>query len=239
MDRFGSENSIRFNRQDLAVKDPATDEKLPLDEGIEEMRVYLELQRFANVNAKNSDGFHDARSLRSRIESFLGTFEQGILTRYDVSPTGLEKSQAFDYELSDGSAVRYLFFPRPSTEHGKIYSGLVGRKTKGVAGSNGDLDILKELAFKESYESMKGGAGIRVATETKDKGGKQGVTKITRLSKDGTEEVRAYPVFDNEGKVYVRAENVLDTLGMLTQRYTSTPTQLKVDLFAAPPIYLR
>ncbi|MBU1201770.1 MAG: hypothetical protein KKF46_01200 [Nanoarchaeota archaeon] len=91
MDRFGSENSTRFNRQDLAVKDPKTDEKLPLDEEIEEMRVYLELERFANVNTKNSDGFHDARSLRSRIESFLGAFEQGILERYGVSPAGLEK----------------------------------------------------------------------------------------------------------------------------------------------------
>ncbi|MBU1201769.1 MAG: hypothetical protein KKF46_01205 [Nanoarchaeota archaeon] len=140
--------------------------------------------------------------------------------------------------MSDESAVRYLFFPRPSTEHGKIYSGLVGRKTKGIAGSNGDLDILKELAFKESYESMKGGAGIRVATKTTDKSAK-GETKIVRISKDGAQEERVYPVFDNEGKVYVRVGNVLDTLGMLTQRHTSTPTQLKIDLFAAPPTYLR
>lgn len=238
MDRFRSENSTRFNKQDLAVMDPKTDEKLPLDERIEEMRVYLELERFANVNAKNADGFHDARSLKSRIESFLGVFEQGIINRYGVSPTRLLASLAFDYELSDGSAVRYLFFPKPSTEHGKIYSGLRGKETKNIARSTGDLDILKELAFKEPYEYVRGGAGIRVATETTDKSAK-GNTRILRLSKGDTQEERVYPVFNNEGKVYVRVGNVLDTLGMLTQRHTSTPTQLKIDLFAAPPAYLR
>ncbi len=237
MDRFRTENSTRFNKQDLAVKDPKTDEKLPLDEKIEEMCVYLELKRFANLNPKNADGFHDARSLRSRIESFLRVFEQGIIDRYGISPVGLGESQAFDYELGDGSAVRYLFFPRPSTEYGKIYSGLVGRETKNIAASNGDLDILRELAFKTSYGYMRGGAGIRVSTETADKSA-EAKTKIVRLSKDGTQEERVYPVFDSKGKVYARVGNVLDTLGMLTQRHTSTPTQLKIDFFAAPPRYL-
>lgn len=238
MNRFVSENSTRFNRQDLAVNDSETDKKLQLDEKVEEMRVYLELKRFAKINAKNADGFHDARSLRSRINSFLVVFEQGIINRYGVSPAGLEESQAFDYELSDGSAVRYLFFPRPSTEHGKIYSGLVGRETKNIVASNGDLDILKELAFKEPYEYIRGGSGVRVATETKDKSAK-GKTEIVRVSKDGAEDVRVYPVFDNDGKVYVRVESVLDTLRIITKQFSSTSTQLKVDLFAAPPVYLK
>jgi hypothetical protein len=238
MDRFRSENSSRSNKPYLAVKDPKTNKEFPLDTEIKEMCVYLELARFANINAKNADGFHDARSLKSRIELFLSVFEQGIINRYGVSPTGLGESQAFDYELSDGSAVRYLFYPKPSTEYGEIYSRLVGRKTKNITASNGDLDILKELAFKDPYEYMREGAGIRVSTETTDKSAK-GKTKIVRLSKDGSQEERVYPVFDNEGKVYVRVGNVLDTLGMLTQQHTSTPTKLKIDLFAAPPAYLR
>ena len=238
MNRFESENSTKFNRQDLAVQDPETDKKLLLDEKIEEMCVYLELERFAHINPKNADGFHDGRSLRSRIESFLKVFENGIINRYGVSPTKLEASLAFDYELSDGSAVRYLFFSKPSTEYGKIYSGLVGKETKNIVASTGDLDILKELAFKGPYEYLRGGAGIRVATETTDKSAK-GKTRIVRLSKDNAQEERVYPVFDNEGKVYVKVGSVLDTLEMLTQRHTSTPTQLKIDFFAAPPTYLR
>jgi len=239
MNRFKKENSSRFNRKDLQIKDPASDKKLPFDEEIEEMRVYLELLRFANINEKNADGFYAAQSLRSRVVSFLKSFEQSIMNRYGIRPTGLKQSQPFDYELSDGTAVRYLFFPNPSTEYGNIYSGLVGRETKNIAASNGDLDILRELAFKAPYQFIRGGAGIRIDTETTDKSTARGITKIVRLSKDGAQEERVYPVFNNEGKVYVRVGNVLDTLQKLTQLFSSIPTQLKVDLFAAPPAYLK
>lgn len=238
MERFRSENSTKFNRKDLSVKDPATDKTFPLDEKIEEMRVYLELQRFAQINPENSDGFHYARSLRTRINSFLSDFERREMEKHGIPTLGLKESQSIDYQLSDESAVRYLFFPKPSTEYGQIYSGLVGRETKNIARSNGDLDIIRELAFKVPYEYIRGGAGVRVITET-DKTAKKGKIKILRISKDGVQEERSYSVFNNEGKLYVMVGDVLEALRILTQKHTEVPTQVKIDFFAAPPSYLR
>lgn len=239
VDRFKNENTTRFNKKDLKLKDPKTDKELPLDEKIEKMRVYFGLKRFSNINAKTADGFYDTSSLKSRIVSFLEAFEQKVIKRFGVSSEGLEESQAFDYELSDGSAIRYLFFPRPSTEHGEIYSGLVGKETKNIARSTGDLDIVKELAFKKMYEYIRGGKGVRVTTELTDKAGKKGKIKILRLSKDGTQEERIYSVFNSKGRPYVKVNDILDTLEMLTKQHTTDPTKLKIDLFAAPPAYLR
>lgn len=239
INRFKGENTTRFNKRDLTVKDPATDEVYPLDEEIGKMLVYLDLKRFAKINPENADGFHDAKSLQNRIQLFLKDFKGIIMKRYSISPTGLKERQAVDYELSDGSAVRYLFSPELSTEHGQIYSGLVGRETKNIAASNGDLDILKELAFKDPYEFLRGEAGLRVATDITDKVGKKGIVKITRLYKDGSEQVRAYSVFGSEGRLYIKVNDIMHAMQILTQQHTSIPTQLKIDFFAAPPSYLR
>jgi hypothetical protein len=236
MKRFRSENLIIYNKKDLAIKDPETNKKLPLDTEIEEMRVYLKPERYREINRKNADEYYDATSLESCLNLFLKTYEQRIMERYSIPSERLEKSQEFDYELSDGSGLRYFFFSKPSIKYGKIYSGLIGRKTKNITANTGDLDILKELAFEEPYEYIRGEAGVRVTT---DEVGKIGKTKILRLSKDGTQEERMYSVFNSEDGVYVGVGDVSDTLEMLIQRHSSTPTQVKIDFFPAHPVYLR
>ena len=102
---------------------------------------------------------------------------EGTINGMRAQEIGLEKVQAFGYKLRDMSAVRYLFYPKHSTEYGKIYSGLVGKETKNITRTTGDLDILEELAFKEPYKYIRGGEGIIVTTEVRDNAHKRGETK--------------------------------------------------------------
>ncbi|MCK4336116.1 MAG: hypothetical protein KAW40_05345 [Candidatus Aenigmarchaeota archaeon] len=238
INQFKDDETIRYNDSRLTLKDLETDKKLLLDEEIEKMRVYFNLNRFARISPKTADGYYNASSLEKHIKAFLEDYSRREMKRHGVSPEGLEENIDLDYELSDGSAVRYLFSPNPSTKHGQIYSGLTGKTTKNIARSTGDLDTIKELAFKGPYEFIKGEEGVRVRTYTRK--GKKGQTSILRLYKDkDLNDSRRYYVFSDKDKIYVKVKSVLDNLKILTESYTSNPTKLKIDIFTAPPTYLR
>ncbi len=234
MSRFAEENSAGFNRRDLRITDPATGNSFPLDKNISEINVYFDMKRFSQINTENADAYFKGLSLKSRVKSFSDAFEKGLMRKYGMPDFELDESISFDYELSDGSGVRYLFFPKALTNYSEVYKGLVGRGTKNIAASNGDLDILKVLAFEQPYQLMRKGLGINVSTESY---GKKGKIIISRISKDGTEE-RAYSVLENEGIVYASANDIKDTIERLTWKHTQSPTFLKIDFFAAPPKYL-
>ena len=238
MKRFKENHSTRFNRSEVSIRDPQTDKPFPLDDTIEQMRVYLDLTRFSHINRKNADAYYAAQSLRAQTTSYLSAFREQLMSDYNIPASGLKERHHLDYELTDGSAVRYLFFPNTSTEHGKIHKGLIGKETKNIAASTGDLDILHELTLDEPYEYLRGGAGIIVNTQTHITTENQTAT-ILRRAKDGTEDVRTYSFVDRDTHRYVRITDVLETLETLAQRYTTTPTAIKIDFFAAPPAYLR
>lgn len=238
--RLTEENTTRFNRNDLAVKYPETDEKYPLDEEIESLHVYLDPQRYSIANPENSDAYQSARSLGSRIRSFMSEYQGGLMEIFGIGSQLLTESQEFDYNLSDGSGVRFLFYPKTSIQHGAIYSNLVGRNTKHITASTGDLDILQELAFRGPYENMRRGyGGIRVETEVTNKGGNQGVLHIRRAGKGGIVEDRKYRMHAYGGATYVNGDDILEVLARLHELHTKASTELKLDFFAASPEYLR
>ena len=137
--------------------------------------------------------------------------------------------------------MRILFYSLPSTEYGQIYSELA-RKTTKATRDTGDLNILEKLAFKGTYEDTKGGEGIIVNTVTDDINLKAGKVTILRRYKDGTQEERTYITFDSDGRIRVKTEDMFKALRELSKKYTKppekTPTQIKIDFFAALPTYL-
>lgn len=231
LERLNGVHSSRLTKQDLSLRD-LEGKFFPWDSGISEMRVYLDLQRYAGTSPENVDSFHSARSLSRRISRFMSELEQSLMDQFGISPGGCEKT-SFDFELSDGSGVRYLFAPRHSTEYSKVYSRLVGQGTKSITASTGDLNIMQELAFKDQYESVRNGSGVVVSTEA-GKSGKRGIVKILRTSA-GDKQEQVYRVVDNEGKVYVRVQDVIDTIEMLARLHTTESTHLQIGFFAAYP----
>lgn len=241
-------NSTTFNKKDLEVQEKGLDKeglevykKAALDDSITEMLVALDMTRLAQINEKNADEFHKAKSLKAKLEAFKREFEAGLMNRYGINPNGIDEQVEFDYELSDGTGVRYLFFKKISLPYGDVYGGLVTKntvreKTKSVTKDYGDLDIVKDFAFKDPYLAMRAGVGIQVRTDMN--GSQKGKLVIGKFSKSGSEE-RSYKVFDNEGKVYVSVNDVMATIEKLKKDYTSVSTEQKIDFFAALPQHLR
>lgn len=234
-------NHTTSNRTSLNVKDPITDKKLIYESKIKKMRVYLNTMRYRTINPANAKHLYNARSLENRINSFEEAFVESRILKYDIPAEELGESRDINHDLSDGAGIRELFSQRTSTDHSKIYYGLVvgEKKTENIAASNGDLQILKELAFKDQYTSLTKSGGVEVATMTTDRNGKKGQTIIRRTSKDSTYEESIYNIFDNKGKLYLKVADVLNTIVLLTQQHTSSPTKLTVYGLVAPPAYLR
>ncbi|MBI4454153.1 hypothetical protein HY636_05915 [Candidatus Woesearchaeota archaeon] len=245
MSRLCGRNSTKMNKKDLEVKYPATDEKLELDNTIIEMEVALDSARFTKINEKNADDFHKARSLTARLGAFKREFEKYLMEKYGVEPQGVEENEAYDYELSDGTGVRYLFFKkRVSPSYGDAYSELVTTdkvlgKTKNITKDYGDLSIVRDLAFKAPYQSMRAGAGIQIRTDIT--GSNKGVVVISRIPKGGEPDEKKYQVFDNDGKTYMRVHDVLNRINSLIEYCSteSTTTEKKIDFFAALPQHLK
>ncbi|MFH1916976.1 MAG: hypothetical protein ABIJ21_06975 [Nanoarchaeota archaeon] len=236
LDRLREENTTSFNRTDLSVKDPATGKRAQLDE-VSRLQVYLDLNRYGRINPENTKAYLAAQSLRGALSGYMKSYEADARLRFGIPDKDLETSQEYDFEIADGSAVRFLFFPRKSIEYGSVLDGLVGMSTKNIAGSTGDLDIIGILAFGPDYEYLRGGAGIQVKHEPLSAHTERMVMR--RIAKDGTASDRSYRIFDNEGKVYVAAEDLQAGIEGLLGAHTSVPTQFKIDLFAALPDYLQ
>lgn len=239
MEELKDDKSTRSNRRDLSIIDLSTGKKAKLDETINRMRIYFDKKRYSQLIKANADEHFNAKSLKANIESFLRSYEKERMKKFGIPTRGLEEDIPLDFELTDGSTVSYLFYPKITTKHGEIYKGLVGKTTEDIARSTGDLNIIKELAFKEDYEFLKGGTGITVFA---DVGKEKGKTRIIRTYKDGRgerKEERSYSIFDDDGRTLVKVRDILKSYKKLKEKYTSDPiTQIKIDFFLAPPRHL-
>jgi hypothetical protein len=235
--RLKEENTTVFNRQATTVKHHETGDSVPLDESIEGMDVYLDFERYSRTNNKNADEFHKARSLLARIAGFKKEFENQVKENYAIDIQEIDVPEAYDYELSDGTAVRYLFYKKTAPDHGKIFSGIIGKTTKNIAGSTGDLDILRELAFHDAYDYSRGGSGIIVRTE--EDRGNRGAMRIIRTGTRRDNDERVYDVYYNAGRIYVSANSLMENIKLLNEHYTTEGLELKIDFFAAIPESLR
>jgi len=231
--------STRSNRRDLSIIDLSTGKKAKLDKTINRMRVYFDKKRYSQLIKANADEHFNAKSLKANTESFLESYEKERMKKFGIPTKGLEEDIPLDFELTDGSTVSYLFYPKITTKHGEIYKGIVGKTTKDIARSTGDLNIIKELAFKEDYEFLKGGVGITVFA---DVGKKKGKIRIIRTYKDGKEERKeegTYSILDDDNRIFVKVRDVLKAYEKLKGKYTSDPiTHIKIDFFLAPPKHL-
>ena len=236
---FVDENTTRFNKKDTNLKDPATDKALPLDEKIESMRVYFDPKRYKGASADNADDYYQAASLKARVGAFIKDAQHWIMLMHQVPAFFLTEQVEEYYELSDGRGVRYLFFPNKIVSHSKVYDGLFGTDTENIAASNGDLDIIKLLAFKPTYEYLRGGAGIIVVNDKTASGAKQGRMRIVRVAKDKAKEERTYSLYRHEGGLYVRIGDIRTAFEKLVEKHTSVPTELKIDFFPPTPAYLQ
>lgn len=241
MERLKKENMRRINDSSFVVNDADTDKKFPLDKKVEEMRVFFDTGIFKTINPKNANNYYLADSLKANIASFLNNFNKWNMGLYGIENEGLEQRVEKHGELSDGEGVRELFYPKSSKlSTGDIYKALVDydESKKNIVGSTGDLQILKYLAFKETYESKRGGASITVDTETTVKKGKKGKTKIERIAKNGIKILREYHVYKSDDKVYVRANDIKGILKKLAEKTGLPKTEVKIDFFPPAPNYL-
>ena len=207
------QNSTTYNRLETRLESaPELD--------VKELVVKLDKREYETPSQKTAQEYVGARSLRGNLVAFVNAVEKELQTKYAVPAQGAEINQ----ELSDGSAVRYLFYPKTTTEHSEVFRGVVGQKTGKTSSSNGDLDILVACAFKGDYEHAQG--KIRVHTDS-SRG--VGTTTITRTLKSG-DDVRTYGVLKHNG-VYVAIEDVKTTLDRLHESKSTTGLQLKVDFF--------
>jgi hypothetical protein len=217
-----------FTKMDLSLCNP-------LDEDIDNMRVYLALQRYAAHNPENAHSFHNAKSLDSRLRAFMDEVERRLFKQFGIK-MGTGENAAFDYELSDGSGVRYLFYPKSRTDYGKVVARLFAKATKEISRKNGDLDLICDFGFASSSQKMGKRGGIVVTTEQSlEETGKFRITRV--YDKDRQE--HTYRVMNKDGTVLVRVQDVLDTIKMLEESHTSTSTQLKMDFFPGIPAHLK
>ncbi|MBT4824705.1 hypothetical protein HN695_07940 [Candidatus Woesearchaeota archaeon] len=242
MERFDEEHSTVQNKKDFSMLDKDTNKKLPLDSGVQKMAVYLEQTRLAQVSDAAAAEFFKASSLKSNLEAFRKAFEAEVRGAHGVPVEGLEENVEMDYELSDGTGVRYLFFPKStSISYSKIKYGLVTNpkgRPKNITGKYGDLEIVKELAFKPTYEALRAGSGLVVETLGT---GKTAPVRIVRQTKGVVDEENSYRVFNNDGAMYISVKDVFARINSLKEKYASEPqaTQFKIDFFSAMPENLR
>src|SRR3989344_1472323 len=239
MNKFVGENTTRFNKKDLNLKDPATDKSMPLDEKIDHMRVYFDPKRYKGESPDKAHDYYQATSLKARIDAFIKDAQHWLMGVHNVPAFFLTEQIEEYYELSDGRGVRYLFFPNQIVSHSKVYKGLFGMDTENIAASNGDLDIIKLLAFKSAYQYLRGGAGVVVINDKTDGDARKGRIRISRLAKDKPEYTRTYLLYRHDGALYVKIGDIKSAYGKLVQLHTSVPTELKIDFFPPIPAHLK
>ncbi len=233
-----AELTTEFNKTDVGMKDPKTDEQVPLDTNIDNLHVYLNPLHYSRLNEASARNYFKAVSLKDRIATFQKDVEKTLMEKYGVPESNLSEHVEINYELADGTGVRYLFFPKREISHGDIYKSFLGKETENITSTTGDLIILQELAFKDTYNYRHGDYEITVTTALRDRSTRAGTVTIAKQKKKIPEE-RIYHVFNNENGVYVLANDVRSALGYFRQKSIKTPTQPKIDFFAAIPEYLR
>ena len=229
MGGFCGNHSSTNNRKDMTTLDKSG-QKIPLDDTVTDMLVYLDSERYSRLDPVNANNFHRALSLKSGLNKFMREYKAMVFKEHDIAEN-LEKSLDVTYELGDGSAVRFLFVPSKTIQHGEIYKGLVGMETKGIAASTGDLTILSSLDFPPSYRNIRGTSGVVV--DSVDAGFRTNV-KITRISK-GVENVRTYHVVNTENGVYASVLDIQDTMKHLAEKNRNVEISLNVGFYSASP----
>lgn len=207
-------NSTAYNRLDARLE-------LAPETNAKSLLLKLDKVQYGVASEKNAIEYVQAKSLRANLAEFVSQVERELNTKYCG-----EETREVNQELQDESAVRYLFFPKTTTEYAEVYRGLVGQKTGKPSSSTGDLDILDQLAFQKDYNYAQG----KLSVATAKKHG-TGTTTIIRHVKGG-DDVREYRVVKHCG-VHVAIEDVAKTLEQLCKAKSTTATQLKVDFFPA------
>ena len=205
--------------------------KLELDPSITELVVYLDPQRVKYPSELNGETFYKAKSLAARLEGIRKNFEEETQAQEGIPAKDLPEQREIDYELSDGSAVRFLFYKRGTTEYAKVFDGLAGPFDKKISSGTGDLVIAQALGFKAPYSATFGKSNIKVRTDIPKEGP---ATLVITRSYDGEIHERIYRIVEEE-KILVSTEDVQANLTALLERYKDNSTQIKVDFYCAPP----
>ena len=222
-------NTKVYNKGDLQVFETGTEKTHKGVEAPCELVVALDSSRFSKLNEANAETYLRARALGKQLDGFVRDFTTRVRERHGVSVTKGEHE--VDYALADGSAVRYLFFPKDtSVSYGKMLDSLMKpAEGQNFVASTGDLELLWHLGFKEPY-SIGGRGKLDVSTEALKY--HLGTCTLDRAEKG---QVR-YSVFDNAHKgVYVQARGLLGRMADLRKADHTEDTQMKVDFFPGPP----
>lgn len=227
IDRWKDANTKFYNKQEVQLFEVGTERSYApsLDEKV--LHVALDSKRFGNLHEANARAYLQAKAMGKHLDRFVKDFTDHIRERHGVDVT--EGELETDYELGDGSVVRYLFFAKEtSVQYGKIIDTLRS-SGESIVASTGDLVVLRDLGFKEAY-TLGGRGKIQVSTLRGEDD--LGVCTIDRGDKGKI----TYSILDNAPKgVYVSARDVLDRMTQLRGSYSSGATQLKVDFFPGAP----
>lgn len=229
MNDFKTEHTTAINKKDLSILD-ATGKKIENDKYISLMRIYYN-SSYSSLNHKNAEEFLKAKSLKSRIDAFERKFKKSLIEKFAAEE--IEEKQDFDYELSDGAGVRYLFYPETITQYGKVYDALLKQKTEKVTSTSGDLNALEQLLFADYYEYPEKNPTISVTLN------KSKEATIEKTNKKGDWKKSRYGIILENSKIYVKIEDILERIEDFTILNTKTTTKTKIDFFASPPDYLR
>ncbi len=211
----------------------ANGEKLPPDTDITQLMIYLDAERIKRITEPHARTFHQAKSLSARLNQVRKDYERRVFEQEGIPEQNLEENVETSYELEDGTAVRFLFYKRNVTEHGKIFDGFVNPRNEKITTATGDLLIAIERAFQEPATYKHARTSVEIKTETTERPA-LGRLHITRQS-SGNQHERNYRVLKGHDGLYVAVEDIEANLAVLRERYTTKPTQLKVDFYAAKP----
>jgi len=208
------DRSEAYNRKEMRVTGSPT---IVLNE----LTVRLDKSQYARPSEKAAGEFAKARAVKGQLELYVRSFEEALAKAYRVP----KKGKDFQQELEDGSAVRYLFFPKTSVEYSKVFESLVGQSTQKVSSSTGDLDVLAQCAFQPDYAYAQG----KIAVSTTEENG-IGIVRIARSNQNGGS-THSYRVRRKEDGLYVAVKDVQVALADVMKQKSETSMPLKVDYF--------
>ncbi len=238
------DNTTLHNSRRLSVLDQ-DDERYPLDESIERMKVELDRERHSVLNKVGAEAYQDARSLRKRIRDFEKAVERWGMDLHGIKPDGtLDENVERMYEMSNGAFVRFLFSSKTSVRYGGIFKGLMEDKEKHkregkVSRSTGDLLILQRQSF-EDFRRKWGQYGLDVKTELKREGGRQAIVSIKRFKevddRRSVEDSFDYNLYRLDDRVFVNSKDVLERYQELKEQNTTrNKPEFQLSFFPEKP----
>src|SRR3989344_3317378 len=151
--RWRNENTKFYNKQDIQTMGN-------LPSAVSELVVALDTNRFKTIHEVHAQDYLRAKALKGGLNAFVKDFTEHVRARHGIDVR--EEELETDYEVSDSSAIRYLFY------------------AKEISASTGDLVLLEDLGFKDAYQ--KKGRG-RIIVSTVRCLGRLGICTLDRLDK--------------------------------------------------------